>query len=531
MNTLGMTTSVCNTCRRLVPAKVVVEGSKVSFDKFCPDHGRHRAYIYSDVEQYLHAQRFVKPAVTPLAFAGDAKKPCTEGCGMCSNHEQHLCMPIVEITNRCDLACPVCLVASGAGVSPASVDEIVQRHGIGLSSSDASLNGTHTAGETPAPLDGDMSVDDFRRVLGRLIAAERQVDILTLSGGEPLLHPRILDIVDAAAARPEIVRVSISTNGLALLRDPALLPALAERNVVISLQFDGLDDTAYTTLRGRPLRDEKLRLLDLLATSAVTTSLTVTLAAGVNEGQLAPILDYFFAQRHVVSLMIQPVAYAGRAADLAGRGDRLTIPDVIRLLAATRKVEAADFAPLPCSHPLCFSLAYYLMLDWGGRVPVNRLIQADGLMDALSNRTVFGLDENEHQRIKDMVYDLWSGPAGTAPDGQAVLETLRNILGELSCDCFNAKKAFTTAERRIKSIFIHAFQDADTFDQARVRRCCNAYPQPDGRLIPACVHNVLGGRSERGAGVPPASDGPCGTFCPQAGPCEGETPAPRGGRT
>jgi 7,8-dihydro-6-hydroxymethylpterin dimethyltransferase len=49
----------------------------------------------------------------------------------------------------------------------------------------------------------------------------------------------------------------------------------------------------------------------------------------------------------------------------------------------------------------------------------------------------------------------------------------------------------------VKSIFIHAFQDADTFDLARVRRCCNAYAQPDGKLIPACVHNVLGRRSPR----------------------------------
>jgi uncharacterized radical SAM superfamily Fe-S cluster-containing enzyme len=58
----------------------------------------------------------------------------------------------------------------------------------------------------------------------------------------------------------------------------------------------------YKKLRGRPLRDDKLRILDLLATSGVTTSLTVTLAGGVNEQELEPILEYFFSQRHVVSL-------------------------------------------------------------------------------------------------------------------------------------------------------------------------------------------------------------------------------------
>jgi uncharacterized radical SAM superfamily Fe-S cluster-containing enzyme len=85
---------------------------------------------------------------------------------------------------------------------------------------------------------------------------------------------------------------------------------------------------------------------------------------------------------------------------------------------------------------------------------------------------------------------------GAAPDSKSVLKTLREILKGMSevsqCGGFDAQKAFTTTERRVKSIFIHAFQDAGTFDLDRVRRCCQAYPQTDGRLIPACVRNVFG---------------------------------------
>ena len=107
---------------------------------------------------------------------------------------------------------------------------------------------------------------------------------------------------------------------------------------------------------------------------------------------------------------------------------------------------------------------------------------------------MFGLDSEEHDHLKDLIYELWSGPTGSAPDTQSVIKTLRSILREISCCDFEARRTFTLAERRVKSIFIHAFQDADTFDLARVRRCCNAYPQPDGQLIPACVRNVLGRR-------------------------------------
>jgi hypothetical protein len=344
-----------------------------------------------------------------------------------------------------------------------------------------------------------MTVEEFKSLIDNLIRAEAQIDVLNLSGGEPLIHPNLLEIVDEALSRPEIVRISISTNGLELLRQPDLLDKLYERNVVISLQFDGFDDKAYEVLRGRKLLKEKLKILDLLADTGISTSLTVTAAGGVNDGQFPRILEYFFSQPHVVSIMIQPLCFAGRGANLIGQVDRLTIPDIIKLLdaAGDSRVSASDFVPLPCSHPLCFCLAYYLVLDGGGTVSLNRLVDASRMMDSLANRTIFGLDSEEHDNLKDMIYEMWSGPAGSVPDSETVMKTLRAILDEISGSRFEPRKAFTVAERHIKSIFIHAFQDVETFDLSRVRRCCQAYPQPDGKLIPVCVRNVLGRKTRR----------------------------------
>jgi 7,8-dihydro-6-hydroxymethylpterin dimethyltransferase len=474
MNTLGITHSVCETCRRIVPAKVVSDAEGVHFQKFCPEHGGSRSLVRRDEADYLSTLRCVKPAWMPEAAAGDASAACPTGCGFCTRHEQHLCMPIVEITSRCDLACPACLVDAGEP--------------------------------------WDMGRADFGQMLDGLIAAERQIDVLNLSGGEPLLHADLLGLIDDAMARPGIVRVSISTNGLTLLGRPELIERLRERNVVVSLQLDGFDDQAYRTLRGRPLVAEKRRILDLLAEAGISTSLTMTLAGGVNDGQLPAVLDYFFSQPHVVSLMLQPLSFAGRGQRLTGVASRLSIPDVVKLLAAAGipQVAAADFSPLPCSHPLCFSLAYYLMLDGGGKVSLSQLVARPQWLDSLANRTVFGLDEAEHARMKDMINDIWSRTAdatdttipmlgqpptvaGLCPcTSTAVMKTLRGILDEMTSRRFDPRQAFSITERRIKSIFIHAFQDAETFDLARARRCCNGYPQPDGRLVPACVHNVVG---------------------------------------
>jgi 7,8-dihydro-6-hydroxymethylpterin dimethyltransferase len=247
-------------------------------------------------------------------------------------------------------------------------------------------------------------------------------------------------------------------------------------------------------LRGRPLLAEKLQILDLLKQSGITTSLTMTVAGGVNDDQFLAVLDYLFAQPHIVSLMIQPLAFAGRGRELHGKATRLTIPEIIRLLAAAGRseVRAEDFQPLPCSHPLCFSLAYYLMLDGEGIVSLSRLVEASRWLDALANRTIFGLDEEDHQQMKNWVYEMWSGPAALAPDSEAVMKTLRRLLDEIAQGRFDPRRTFLLTERRVKSIFLHAFQDAETFDLARVRRCCNAYPQTDGTLRPACVHNVFG---------------------------------------
>lgn len=456
MKTLGITQSTCNACRRIIPAKVVSDGSGVYFEKFCVEHGSSQNLIQPDIKDYLQTQRYVKPAWTPNVFAGKADAACPQGCGFCERHEQHLCMPVVEITSRCDMACPACIADAGR--------------------------------------EWDMTVTEFENLIEGLIRAENQVDILNLSGGEPLIHPDLLEIVDTALSRREIVRVSISTNGLALLDEPELVRELKRRDVVVSLQFDGFDEKAYEILRGRPLLKEKLAILDMLGETDIATSLTVTAAGGVNEDQFGAILDCFFSHRNIVSLMIQPISFAGRAANMARKAQRLTIPDVVRLLgqAGDSRVTAGDFAPLPCSHPLCFRLAYYLMLDDGGTVSLNQLVGTSQMMDALANRTVFGLDSREQDHLRDLIYEMWSGPAGAAPDSKAVMRTLAAILEEISGSGFDPRKAFTAAERHVKSIFIHAFQDVETFDLSRVRRCCQAYPQPDGRLIPICVHNVLG---------------------------------------
>ena len=464
-----MTRALCNECGLLTDAKVVFRDGGVYLAKWCADHGRTEALICDSVEWYLRSLPFIKPGAEPLQRAVATHEGCPTSCGLCPAHQQHTCVPIIEITDRCDLDCPACLVG---------------RRGR-----------------------DDLSVEQVSRIVDDLLRYEGVLNMVNISGGEPTLHPDLLGVVDAVL-RPEVGIVSLSTNGLSLARRPELIAELRDRGVVISLQLDGLTPGVWQTLRGRDLTDEKRRAIDnILACDGAQMSLIVTLARNVNEGELRGILDLFFAHKQIVSLMIQPCAHVGHGATRLDFDplDVVTIPEAVRRLAAASRgvLEESDFSPLPCSHPSCFTLTYLLETEQGRPVPLPRLVQPDDYLDIIKNQALLNTDVETLQRIKDALYMVWCSK-GQFPRRDDVLKAVKQLLLDLNNLDRNAslRELLSVGTGNVKSIFIHHFMDRYTFDLSRVVKCCNHYPQPDGRLLPACIRNVtprLGTEDSRSA--------------------------------
>jgi uncharacterized radical SAM superfamily Fe-S cluster-containing enzyme len=269
---------------------------------------------------------------------------------------------------------------------------------------------------------------------------------------------------------------------------------LGANRVLVSLQFDGLEDGIYLALRGRPAVAEKLRLIDACEELDVPMSLTATVAGGINERAIQAVADLLFQREHILSAMFQPAAYAGNAARLGRPQQAVTIPDVISALsgAGGGTVCAEDFSPLPCSHPACFSLAFYLKIENNRYLPIKQMVEAERYMDLIQNRAIFGTDPESFEVITDAIYDLWSGPAALSPDSQKALHAVRRLIAATTADTgYSPRRALSVAEGSVKSIFIHQFMDPESFDLSRARKCCQVYPQPDGRLIPVCVNNCL----------------------------------------
>jgi len=112
---IGQTTSLCETCLGLVPAKIVEENGRIYYSKRCAEHGMMKTLVSDDPVYWRRTLEYLKPGDRPLAPGTRTERGCPWDCGLCPDHEQHSCVAIVEINEACNLACPVCFADSSPG--------------------------------------------------------------------------------------------------------------------------------------------------------------------------------------------------------------------------------------------------------------------------------------------------------------------------------------------------------------------------------------------------------------------------------
>jgi uncharacterized radical SAM superfamily Fe-S cluster-containing enzyme len=105
--------SICSTCYRRAEGKIVFEDGCVYLLKRCPVHGAERVLMADDVEYYRRCREvFLKPPEMPRVYNTPVRWDCPYDCGLCTDHEQHSCLTLVEITDHCNLTCPICYASS-----------------------------------------------------------------------------------------------------------------------------------------------------------------------------------------------------------------------------------------------------------------------------------------------------------------------------------------------------------------------------------------------------------------------------------
>ena len=432
---------------------------RVWLERGCPDHGLVRTLYDESPEILTWLEQWTAPTKLhePDVRGNWLPVPAAYEHGLPEMQTQHTCILLEDLLDHCNLRCPTCFAES----APA-------RAGV-------------------VPLEQVLANIDAR------IARENgRIDVLMLSGGEPTLYPWLADLLDAVVARP-IVRVLLNTNGLAVANDDALVALLRRhrRRVEVYLQFDGVTPEASAYHRGADLRRFKDRAVERLSAAGVFTTLTMTAALGVNDDEIGAVLKRGFETPYVGGVTIQPVFGSGRSGAIDPT-DRLTHTGVLARLAdqTAGQVHWRDLTALPCSHPHCCSVGYFLRDDSGRWQSLVGLIGAErlkGLLDLepdlLANRIAddaipHHLKQVVRQSLLDLLSeqsslshpsmaDIWRDICTTCDLGMGTLATLasgglpggearmRRLLGE-----------------RVLRVTVKPFMDMNTMIEERLTQCC-----------------------------------------------------------
>jgi 7,8-dihydro-6-hydroxymethylpterin dimethyltransferase len=449
---LEYTKSICPVCKVVVDAEINVRDGKVFLAKRCRRHGRFEALLYSDAQLYVDSLRFNKPGTIPLETQTAAEHGCPLDCGLCPEHKQHACLGIIEVNTACNLDCPVCFADSGH-----------QPDGFSL------------------------TMEQVETALDAFIRAEGDPEVVMFSGGEPTIHPDILEFLQLATDKG-IGLVTLNTNGLRLAHDRAFVAALAaiDPKPRIYLQFDGLEERTHRDIRGRDLRTAKTRALEHCAEFGLTVILAAAIERGLNEHEIGPIVRFALVQPAVKGVAFQPVTHSGRHVSFDPT-DRVTNADVIHALAdqLPEWFRVSDFVPVPCCFPTCRSITYALV-DGDTVIPVTRLLNVEDHLDYIANRVT------PDASIRQTLEKLWSASAFA---GSRLTDEHLDRLGCASCGLDSPAMLDSLAEK-VFMIVTQDFQDPYTLNVKQLMKCCVEEITPDGRIIPFCAYNSVGYREQ-----------------------------------
>lgn len=436
------TLSLCPECLKRVDAKIVFENGNVYMLKRCNEHGNSKVLIADDIAYYKSIRNYNKPSETPYTFNTKTHYGCPYDCGLCPDHEQHSCLTVVEVTDRCNLTCPTCY----AGSSP--------------------TYGRHR------------TLDEVKAMLDTIVRNEKEPDVVQISGGEPTIHPQFWEIMDYAKSLP-IRHLMLNTNGIKIAKDIAFAKRLKTYapDFEIYLQFDSFENSVLQELRGADLNHIREQAIANLNAVNLSTTLVVTLQKGLNDHEIGKIINYALQQKCVRGVTLQPTQIAGRLEHFNPETDRMTLTEVRRkIMEQTDIFTSDDLLPVPCN-PDALVMGYALKLD-GEVFPLTRYINPNDLLDNSKNTIIYEQDEQLHGKM----IELFS----TGNSVEVAEENLKSIM----C-CLPNIDAPNLGYDNLFRIIIMQFIDAYNFDVRAIKKSCVHIVDKDNKIIPFETMNLF----------------------------------------
>jgi uncharacterized radical SAM superfamily Fe-S cluster-containing enzyme len=457
----------------VIEADILEEDGKVVMEKTCPEHGFFKDLYWGDAEMYKKAQEYIHEGKGISNFMTERDKGCPFDCGLCNEHKTSTILANVDLTNRCNMHCPICFAdTSSEYLYEPSYEEIVEML-------------VNLRNEKPVPCKA-----------------------IQFSGGEPTVRKDLPEIIKKTRELG-FMQIQIATNGLKLADSVEYCKKLRDAGLnTVYLQFDGITPDVYEKTRGFnawPVKQKAIKNCEEVGATSIC--LVPTLAKGVNDHQVGDIIKYAFDHRKAIrAVNFQPISFAGRLDYKDLMEMRLTIPDFVALVEeqTNGQITKEDFYTVPTIVPISHMVealtgrpqiemtchfacgaATYVFKDGDKLVPITQFIDVKELMEYMEE-----LSKDTIGKIKKPIV------------GAKLLNKLRKCIDkEKKPDYLNIEKMLLDIflgrsyldEFSYQAVLIGCmhFQDAYNFDLERVQRCAIHYALPDGRIIPFCPFNTV----------------------------------------
>jgi uncharacterized radical SAM superfamily Fe-S cluster-containing enzyme len=436
---LKTTISLCPECLAHVPAVVFARDGRVLMRKRCERHGCSDAVIENDDGFYHLSNKdrwgrcFAPERVLefPVAAAGGCGSGCGCGCAEADDFADQAanksCTILVEVTNACNLACPVCY--------------------------------------SDARGDRKMPLATFQEYLLRLIREKGALDSVQLTGGEAVLHPEFWQMVAFLHGQP-VKKIYLPTNGIAFA-DPAVAARLEpfRDKVMVLLQFDGHEKETNRSMRDANTTRVRDEVIENLGRLGVQMQLTMTITRGVNDHEVGWVVETGLRHAQVKVVALQPVTYSGRYHLAQDPLRRLTLSDCVKAVVGQieRRMQPGDFKPIPCSHPNCGWITLFVQ-RFGLTTNIARHVDLEQVMNKVSNRTLLNSTE-----LRSVV--------GTKPGG---------VVSRIGV--WAGRKLIRSTD--VFAIAIKPFMDRFNYDQDRISSCCHHLLDTKGNPVSFCEYNA-----------------------------------------
>jgi len=294
-----MNRALCNVCRKVVRADHTERDGKIYLVKHCPDHGETETLISSDAAIY-HNKMTLEDSYK--------RQTCALNCLQCT-HEQQPALVFLDITNRCNMNCPIC------------------------------INNTPSMGFLFEP-----PMEYFEKIFKHLSKIQPKPGI-QLFGGEPTARKDLVEII--RLARRYGLRSRVVTNGLKLA-DEAYCKELLKTRARILIAWDGRNPRLYEDLRNMPkaLELKEKALENIRKYGEKKTILMTMLAKNYNHDELHDMLAFCHERRDFVrGMYLMPLAHTWDKQEWGYEADRITTEDVENIVAQAFPNDPVEFIP------------------------------------------------------------------------------------------------------------------------------------------------------------------------------------------